>query len=109
MLKWYRNLYIGDSLKKHHFKMIADLNAGRKVFGRYLITFPVNEKNQLEIVNTANLVQKYVYRHTPMIIGIAGSHEEAVEIVLEITKECVRKTGDAEIRNFLEEKISNGM
>ncbi len=101
MLKWYRDLYIGEGVRKQYQNLIAQLNAQKKVTGIYLITYALNQKNQLEIINSAFLVQKALYKLTPEVIGIAGTRREAVGIIADIVEACYRETGDADLRSYL--------
>lgn len=105
MLKWMNGIYIGRGMKRSALrKTKADLNAGRPVFGKYLITLGMGEHSQLEIVNTANLIQKTVCARTPMIVGAANDYDDAVQLVIKITEDVLKETGDADIRKYFEEK-----
>ena len=104
MLKWSDRMYVGSGMKKTALrKTVADLNAGRTVIGKYLVTLAVSRENQLEIVNTLNLIQKNVYARTPLVVGIASDYDDAVQLVVKITEDVVKATGDADIRRYFEE------
>jgi len=104
MLKWSDRMYVGSGMKKKALrKTVADLNAERPVFGKYLVTLAVSSQNQLEIVNTLNLMQKNVYARTPLVVGIASDYDDAVQLVVKITENVVKATGGADIRGYFEE------
>ena len=100
-MKFYKNLYIGDTIKnpnktksklKHHAKQL-------KVF---VIMLSVGN-DQLEICHSILLGQPYYKKkeNKPYIIGIAGSYEEAVDLVCRIAKEAVEKNGNADLKGYL--------
>ena len=66
---------------------------------------------QLEIINGSCLKQKACYSYynskKMVIIGIAESQYSADEIVLQIVKESVKNTGNADIKSYLLEKYRN--
>lgn len=101
MLTWYNRLYIGNNAKRKVNRVIKRLNAGKLVPGTYLITLASNEKDQLDIINAAQLIQPIVYRRCPMVVGIASGYDEAVELVIQITEESLEKTGKADLRKYL--------
>lgn len=106
MLTWYPNLYIDKMMKVGNLsrRVKRSLNHGRTPVPCFLITLAVNESNELEIIHTANLKQKSVYARTPMIVGMALTHEKAVDLVVEITEQVLEETGDVKIRKYLEER-----
>ena len=100
-MKFYKYLYIGDTIKnssktkwklKHH--------AGVSV---YVIT-TASGSDQLEIYHSAYLKQRYFRLHPPVIIGIASDYDEAVQIVIKITEECLEKTGDCNLKDYLKQR-----
>lgn len=101
-MKFYKNLYIGDNVNnaatlKAKLKIHALVNA-------YVIAL-AQGKDQLEIYHAGYLKQKYYRKHPPVIIGIAADYEEAVEIVKKITDECVRETGECDLKEYLKKKV----
>lgn len=61
----------------------------------------VGENSQLEIHHNIFLQQWYYKENPPLIIGIAGSHDEAVELVCRITEEALEKTGTADLKEYI--------
>lgn len=104
-MKFYKCLYIGDTVKNpSKIKRRLKLHAGVSV---HIIAFaPGND--QLEIYHSAFLKQSYYRKHPPVIIGLAGSHDEAVEIVVKITKECLLATGNCNLKEYLKERAKQG-
>lgn len=100
-MKFYKNLYIGDTINnpnkikrkiKHHAKQL-------KVF----VILLASGDDQLEICHSILLEQPYYRRkeNAPYIIGIAGNYEEAVALICQITQEAVAQNGDADLKRYL--------
>ena len=98
-MKFYKNLYVGDTIKdpaktKRKLKRYAKLN------NVYLITYMAGNRH-LEIYHCLMLQQYYYKENPPYIIGIAGSQEEAAQIICRIAEESVSKTGKADLVEYL--------
>ena len=99
-MKFYKHLYIGDTVTnpakikwklKHHAGTMA-----------YAITV-AHGNDQLKIFHSAYLKQKYYRYHPPVIVGIASDYDEAVNIVVKITQECLEATGDCRLKEYLKQ------
>lgn len=100
-MKFYRELYLSPGLEKKKDKIIGKLRDGKIQMNIYIVTLASNEKNQLEICHSALLFQPYYSKKDYFVVGIANGHEEAVELVEEITKEVYNKTKGADIRTYI--------
>lgn len=100
-MKFYKYLYIGDTVKEpNKIKRKLKRHAGLMI---YIICI-AQGADQLEIFHSAYLKQKYYRYHPPVIVGIASNYEEAVEIIVRITKECLKKTGGCNLKEYLKWK-----
>lgn len=109
MLKWYKNLYIGDNAKKGLQKTIHKINHRKWVNGIYLITLASGVKDQLDILSANQLKQNVLYERCPVIVGIAKGYDEALQLVVKMLEETWEQKKNADIRAFLKEKIeANG-
>lgn len=98
-MKFYKNLYIGDTVKKpEKVKWKLKHNAGQ--MNIYVITI-AEGNDQLEFYHCAFLQQKYYRKHPPYIIGIAGGQQEALAIVEQIVKECFDATQSCKLKEYL--------
>lgn len=102
MMMWRKKLYIGKSVKKHARRIRKRLDTGKTDVGHYLITIAENSKDQLDIVNTVFLTPKR-REDLPKVIGIAGSEDEAIGLVEQMTRDCFKETGTANLRKYLEQ------
>lgn len=100
-MKFYKYLYIGDTVKNPaKAKRRLKLHIGQLL---YVITISQGQ-DQLEIYHSAYLKQRYYRHHPPVIIGIASSRQEAVELVIRITRECLLATGECDLKEYLKLK-----
>ncbi len=100
-MKFYKYLYIGDTVSNPaKIKRRLKLHMGVSV---YVIALSMGP-DQLEIFHGGYLKQKYYRSHPPIIVGIASCHEEAMEIVLKITQECLDATGGCDLKTYLKQR-----
>lgn len=98
-MKFYQNLYVGDTIKKPE-KIKRKLKKYAKANNVWLIAY-VQESGRLEIYHCIMLQQYFYKENPPYIVGIAGSREEAAQIICRIAEESVRKTGNADLTAYL--------
>ena len=103
VMKFYRYLYVGDTVRNPgRVKWKLKHHAGVQV---YVITLAPSP-DQLEIFHSAYLKQKFYRYHPPIVVGIAASHNEAVEIVIKMTQECLKTLGNCDLKDFLKLKAN---
>ena len=102
-MKWYRNLYAGDSVagKIDRIKWKIKHNAG--MISVYVIAFPSNQSNLLDIIPTRDLMQKAYPQKNMTIIGLAKGYREALELVRRIVDDTYQNTGTVDVKAYLEE------
>ncbi len=98
-MKFYKNLYIGDTIRNPG-KMRRKLKRHAKLQNVYVIAY-MEESGQLSIYHNLMFQQRYYREHPPYVIGIAGSRDEAVEIICRIAHESVCETGQADLAAYL--------
>lgn len=101
--RFSHNIYWGDSVKKHTL-MKWRLYRGKGPFDLYVITRAQFDRDQLDIVNCAFLRQPYFKLNPPMIYGIAGSYDEALDLVVRISDEAASEGMQGELLRFLMSK-----
>lgn len=100
-MKFYKYLYIGDTVNDPaKVKRKLKRHVGQLV---YVICI-AKGADQLEIFHSAYLKQKYYRLYPPVIVGIAASYDEAVELVVRITRECLDATGGCNLKEYLKMK-----
>lgn len=101
-MKFYKELYVGDTVKDVK-KIKRKLKHHEGTFVHVICIAPGDD--QLEIFHSAYLKQKYYRKHPPVVIGIASDYKEAVNIVVQITRECVELTGGCDLKGYLKLKV----
>lgn len=110
-LEYYPQLYLSEGINRDKLeKLKKELLDTPQKAGVYLLTLARNEKDQLDIYESKYLERKYDKRDfSCLIIGIAEDYEKAVGIVKQIVKETWAARGDAQLREYLMERLSSGM
>ena len=88
-MRYYKHLYVAESLKKKRKKIIS-------------------KNNQLEIINPNLFLQKNYPRKDYFVVGIAKGFEEALEILEEIVQNVYNETKGADIRSYILNKEQEG-
>lgn len=102
-MKFYRNLYLTENLKKKKYKMMWKLKSGSGMVNVYAITLASNGKDLLDIIHSAVTIQPAVRRRLPLVVGIASGYDGALALVEAIVKDVYERTGSYEVRKFFEE------
>lgn len=105
MLKWYKNLYVGDNAKKKKKKLVWKISMGIGVVDVYLITFAANQRDQFDIFSANELLWKARRKNCPMIIGLCCGYWEAIEMIEMLVQKTYEQTGTANVRQWLETQI----
>ena len=99
---YHPRLYLGESIQEKKLNKIKRKLESRPLLsGVVLIAISRNASDQLEIYEARQLVQNYYRNNPPYVVGIAGSREEAVNMVERLAKECLEKRGDCALKEYL--------
>lgn len=107
-MRYYKYLYVGESLEKKKEKILSKLAERKLQIGVHLIILSETEKNNLEILNSNLLLQKNYPAKEYFVVGIAKGFDEALEIVEEIVREVYNETKGADIRSYILNKEQEG-
>ena len=102
-MKWYSKLYVSESIEKKANQIKWRINHNAGVLGVYLISLASNPDNLLDIIPSTDLKLLGYPKRFLHIIGIAGSYDEAVELVIQIVNDTMKAQGDLDVRGFLKE------
>lgn len=103
-MRYYKNLYMQEELRKKQHKIIKKLETKKFQINIFLIALSVSTKNHLEIVNSMLLLQKDYPQEDYLVVGLAKSHEDALELVENLTQEVYDNTKGADIRSYILQK-----
>ena len=104
MLHWYENLYVSERASKKLKRTISRINRGKLTPEIYVLTFPSNDKNMMDIIPANILLQKTLRRRCPKIIGLAKGREDALELMQTIIMETYEQTGGFCVKEYLGDK-----
>ncbi|MFA9375708.1 MAG: hypothetical protein ACERKZ_03025 [Lachnotalea sp.] len=100
-MRWYRNLYIGKTVRDRRYKIVWKVKHRAGQVGVYLITLSSNKENLLDIFDSSILLQPYYKKENIFIVGIACGYDEAIEVTTQIIEELYNETGSFDIRQYL--------
>lgn len=99
---YHPGLYLGDSIKGRKLDRIMKRLEKKPIFSSvFLVTLSRNASDQLELYAAKELAKSYYRKNPPYIVGIAGSREEAIELVKQIVEECLQARGDCALKEYL--------
>ncbi len=102
-MKFYKNLYIGDTVKKPK-RAIRKLKGHKIQPGLYVIAFDA-ETARLAVYPSLMLEQWYYKENPPAcIVGLANGKVEAFEVIEKIAGEAFAATGEADLAAYLSKK-----
>lgn len=104
MLNWYENLYMSSHTAKHSQRIIRRMNQRKVTPNIYVLTFPSNDHNVMDIVSSNVLLQDVARKRCPKIIGLAKGKEDAYGLMQEILMETYEHTGGFHVREYLEDR-----
>ena len=101
-MRWYRELYIGDTLRNDAAIIQAEVRAFLSPPEIYLICLATNGIDLLDITPAVALKQAGARKRTWDIVGMARGKEEAVKLAAAIIEDVWKKTGSFDVRLFME-------
>ena len=104
MLNFCDDLYVGEGIRRKS-RIIRSLKAGRKLLSTYVLVL-CDGPDQLEIYHNLFLSSTACRSMDFEVVGIAASYGDALEVVRQITCDCLESRGDADLKAFLRAKIS---
>lgn len=93
-MNWYDHLYVGEKAKKRRFSIIQGLRQGKWQPEVYVILPPEGEHHVFEILPSVMLQSPRYRDEDLLIVGIAVTYWEALEVARQIVDDLYRKTGD---------------
>lgn len=103
-MDFYKHLYVGEKAAKKRFSIIQAVRHRRFYPGAYVITPASNGNNILDIYSTAVILQKYYQEADLLIVGIAASYWEALEVAGQIVDDMYQKNKNFNLMRFLNDK-----
>lgn len=101
-LNFAPNLYLGESIASEKLDKIKKRLVKKPLLANvYLITPARNPADQLDIFDARQLVQPHYKNEEFLVLGIVSDYEEALQLIEQITRECLEARGDCNLREYL--------
>lgn len=100
-MRCFEHLYVGEKAKRVRFGILQGLREKKLQPEVYVITPPGNGNNVLDIYPSAMLLLPPYQEQELLILGIAVTYWEALEVVREIVDDMYRQTGEFCLDTFL--------
>ncbi len=102
-MKYFRYMWIGSSLDEQRAELFRQLNENTAPEEIFLIGVPEEKTHLLNIYPGEILEKKYFRESGELVIGAAGSKEEAEEMAGGIIKLVYDRTGGYDILSYIRE------
>lgn len=100
-MRWYDHLYVGEKAKKRRYSIIQGIREERLQPEVYVITPPQNGNNVFDIYPSAMLLLPPYCKEDYLVLGIAVTYWEALEVVRQMTDDMYRRTGGFDSSAFI--------
>lgn len=100
---FHKKLYFDEKLSKSKSKVLKKLKQGNLQLGVQVIALALSERDMLEIYPAYVLLQRIYKESDMMVVGIASDREVAEELLLKMTDDCIKSTGDVNLKKFFME------
>jgi hypothetical protein len=107
-MKWYDNLYVGESLKGKEKRIRWKIEHRAGTVSIYVIAFASNPDNLLDMIPARELMQRAYPKENLRIIGLAKGYKEGLSVITRIIDETYRATGDVDVYTYLKETRGSG-
>ncbi len=99
---YHPNLYLGESMKREKLdKIKRKLEKKPRFSSVFLVVLSRNAHEQLEIYSAKQLRWSYYTKYPPYVVGIAANQAEALMLVEELVKKCLKERGDCALKEYL--------
>lgn len=96
-------LYFGEGMGPDDLEKLKEKLFHRPLLSNvFLLLLPENDSDQIEFISSKYLVQGYYAEHSLKVVGIAGSREDAISLILKMTEDCLSIRRDCKLKEFLE-------
>lgn len=101
-LNYSPNLYVGEGISERRLhRMKKKLCHRPLLMSVYLIVFPENDADQLEIISSRQLLLSYYQKLELSVVGLAKNKDDAVELIVRMTEDCLADRMDCSLKEFL--------
>ena len=96
------HIYVGDSIDRTNLDKIKNKIQTNPLFTDYYFIMPAsNPDEQLDILNTRQLIQPFYQKVDFYVLGIARNYQEALSLIQQMTNDCLQARGDALLKEYV--------
>ena len=99
-------LYYGTRAEDQKERILRALKKNAWFPGLYLITYPLNDAEQLDIIDAKYLNKDYVLNTLPPVVGAAIGRREAYRTIAQIAHDTWLETGTCDMKMYLRQKTA---
>lgn len=100
MIKWIEPLYM-DGITKHVADLVMEKSKSEKLqYPVFLVTFPTNENNLLDIIAVNELLFPYYKKKDTYVLGMASSRQQAKIMAASIISKVYEETGGFDLKSY---------
>lgn len=100
-MKYFRYMWIGRSLDGKRSEMLRKMKTDSLPKSVYVLAVPEENTHVLDIYPGNVLKQKFYKQSGQVVIGIAGSYDEATELCAGIISSIYLETGNVQLMDYL--------
>ena len=100
-MRFLKDLYIGEKAREAAEQNVDDVRSGRYVKDLYVLIESVSGVNQIEVIQSFYLRQRYYQETEPMILGIGKGKDDALNLLVRLTDEAVERFGSPDLRRLV--------
>ena len=104
-MKWAKKLIYGEEAGKKRTGYVMKLKMGKGIFGLSAIVVNPDSPNQMEIIDSKQLMWKKYPKDDLILIGLAKGEEEACEVVEKLAKRSFEVTGSYDLKAYVLEHM----
>lgn len=101
MADWYKNLYMGNSIKSRKRRILRILRSGRSLPELFLITPAANGRDQLDILEARRFFLNSGTGAIREIYGIGLGRRETLELVAQIAEDAFAAGYGGDLKAYL--------
>ena len=99
-MRWAVNLYTTEKTKKMLPRIMQKTKNRKLQPGIWLITIASNEQNLFDIFQSIYYMQPVYSKLNPDIVGVAESEDAAKELLIRMTEDMYKETGNFNARSY---------
>lgn len=101
-MRLYKDLLVGDQIGYRKYQIIWKLKRNKFQMGVFVILTAPDPQNLMEIVPAPLLRQSYYQRQDLFVLGLAGSKQEAYELVCQLIERIYKQTGGVALHEYIQ-------